>query len=440
MKPSKDTVHPLHARVQAGGHLSHARSGDKITETGDTEGTNKEIRILPLITRPEAHHIQTSVQSETLGRHLLIELRKCCPRLLVDIDGVQRSMEQTANLIGATIVKSVFHHFAPLGVSGVVVIKESHVAIHTWPEFGYAALDIFTCGPDIHPEQAIDFVMNTFQAEEIDIVECYRSPRSISVFAPPANTTTINTTAINTTATKTRPTNTTHSKAATTRPYTSLKSPNKGHDSERHGVGSSSCEAPPDLSGRDDQVIDEMLAHVPLLALPELRTTCIIDSRPETILQQVKKHPHIESHSLLNSLKDLHRHPPTDLILIKHPCQMFPQFSTNEDYYYALRDSLTPRGLIVSVAPSLLPDSSLFQDQLSMLKAQFGPEHVTMFTAAASLGYVFFVCSKNSFPSLSEINYKRAEVFVKTNCLYYYTPAIHKAAFTLPAFLKHMLL
>lgn len=55
-------------------------------------------------------------------------------------------MNEAAEAMGATIVTSTFHHFSPLGISGVVVIMESHLTIHTWPEYGYAAIDIFTCG------------------------------------------------------------------------------------------------------------------------------------------------------------------------------------------------------------------------------------------------------------------------------------------------------
>ena len=62
-------------------------------------------------------------------------------------------MLQAAEAAGATIVQSVFHRFSPHGVTGVVVVAESHLSIHTWPEYGYAAVDFFTCG-DCRPEAA----------------------------------------------------------------------------------------------------------------------------------------------------------------------------------------------------------------------------------------------------------------------------------------------
>ncbi len=60
-------------------------------------------------------------------------------------------MVSAAEEAGATVINSTFHHFSPIGVSGVVVIEESHLAIHSWPEFGYAAIDVFTCGDSVDP-------------------------------------------------------------------------------------------------------------------------------------------------------------------------------------------------------------------------------------------------------------------------------------------------
>jgi S-adenosylmethionine decarboxylase proenzyme len=83
----------------------------------------------------------------SLGRHLLVELYDCDPDKLNDPKGVEQAMREAASLSGATIVQSVFHMFSPYGVSGVVVVAESHLAVHTWPEYGFAAVDYFSCGP-----------------------------------------------------------------------------------------------------------------------------------------------------------------------------------------------------------------------------------------------------------------------------------------------------
>ncbi|WP_271769371.1 adenosylmethionine decarboxylase [Aquimarina algiphila] len=84
-----------------------------------------------------------------LGLHILMEFYECSDTILNKLDVLEESMNEAANVAGATIIKSVFHQFAPQGVTGVVVVAESHLAIHTWPEHGYAAVDFFTCNTDM---------------------------------------------------------------------------------------------------------------------------------------------------------------------------------------------------------------------------------------------------------------------------------------------------
>ena len=81
---------------------------------------------------------------EVLGCHLLLELRDCNSTLLNDLSYIRQAMIETAKEVGATIVGESFHHFSPQGVTGILAIAESHISIHTWPEYGYAAADIFS--------------------------------------------------------------------------------------------------------------------------------------------------------------------------------------------------------------------------------------------------------------------------------------------------------
>src|SRR3989304_5622831 len=81
---------------------------------------------------------------QALGRHLLLELFDCDAEAINSLEVVKASMVEAARLAQATIVDVVFHEFNPFGISGVVVIAESHLAIHTWPEYRYAAVDIFS--------------------------------------------------------------------------------------------------------------------------------------------------------------------------------------------------------------------------------------------------------------------------------------------------------
>jgi S-adenosylmethionine decarboxylase len=109
-----------------------------------------------------------------LGRHLLLELKFCNKEVLDDIEYLRTSLIEIAEKIGATVLNNVFHQFCPQGVSGVVVIAESHLCIHTWPEYGYAAVDIFTCGNTINPVDAVELLVNKLGAKEHSFQELKR--------------------------------------------------------------------------------------------------------------------------------------------------------------------------------------------------------------------------------------------------------------------------
>ena len=91
---------------------------------------------------------------ETLGRHVLVDFYGCSPALLDDAGYLERALNQAALAAGATVLNSTFHRFSPCGVTGVLAIQESHLAIHTWPERAFAAVDLFTCGQALDPWQA----------------------------------------------------------------------------------------------------------------------------------------------------------------------------------------------------------------------------------------------------------------------------------------------
>ena len=111
---------------------------------------------------------------KALGRQVLVEFYDCDPALLNDPGFVESSMKDAAVAAGSTIVDTVFRVFEPHGVSGVVVIAESHLAIHTWPEYGYAAVDLFTCGDKVDPWAAHDHLREAFRA---GCSECRELPR-----------------------------------------------------------------------------------------------------------------------------------------------------------------------------------------------------------------------------------------------------------------------
>jgi S-adenosylmethionine decarboxylase len=103
-----------------------------------------------------------------------VELRECNPEILKDLEKVKDAMVSAAKEAKATIVDISFHEFNPFGISGMVVIAESHLSIHTWPEYSYAAVDIFTCGDIIKPEVAASFLIERFESKSPSIVELKR--------------------------------------------------------------------------------------------------------------------------------------------------------------------------------------------------------------------------------------------------------------------------
>ena len=111
---------------------------------------------------------------QSLGRHVLAEVHGCRFEVLNDIKRVQDIMVNAALEAGAEVREVVFHKFSPQGVSGVVVISESHLAIHTWPELGYAAVDVFTCGEKVDPWDACNYVAEKFGAEYVNASEIKR--------------------------------------------------------------------------------------------------------------------------------------------------------------------------------------------------------------------------------------------------------------------------
>lgn len=115
-----------------------------------------------------------------LGAHLLVELRDCNPETLKDLGKVKNALVSAAKEARATIIDVSFHEFNPFGISGMVVIAESHLSIHTWPEYCYAAVDIFTCGDIIKPEVAAHYLINQFESKNPSIVEMKRGIFSCS--------------------------------------------------------------------------------------------------------------------------------------------------------------------------------------------------------------------------------------------------------------------
>jgi S-adenosylmethionine decarboxylase len=111
---------------------------------------------------------------KTLGKHLLCELTGCSSVKLSGVEWVKKEIYAAAFAAKATVLHGYFHQFAPTGVSGMLCLAESHISIHTWPETGYAAIDIYTCGETAMPHKAIEHLVTAFEADQHHIVEMAR--------------------------------------------------------------------------------------------------------------------------------------------------------------------------------------------------------------------------------------------------------------------------
>ena len=103
-----------------------------------------------------------------------MELKDCDKEVLNDVAFLKGVLRAAASECGATVLGESFHRFSPQGVSGVMVIAESHLFIHTWPEYGYVAADIFTCGNSVQPEKAAQTLIRKLGAKSHSIVEIQR--------------------------------------------------------------------------------------------------------------------------------------------------------------------------------------------------------------------------------------------------------------------------
>lgn len=111
---------------------------------------------------------------DTMGRHVIAELWGCSANKLNDMQSIERMMVNAALESGAEVREVAFHKFAPQGVSGVVIISESHLTIHSFPEHGYASIDVYTCGDRIDPNVACDFITKALGATRLESIEVPR--------------------------------------------------------------------------------------------------------------------------------------------------------------------------------------------------------------------------------------------------------------------------
>lgn len=120
---------------------------------------------------------------EAAGRHLLAELDRCAR--LPDVDVLARLLRAAAEAGCGTVLAVHTHDFGTSGgVAGIALLAESHISVHTWPEFSYAAVDVFMCGKTARPEAALEVLVQALGADRIRLQRIDRCAAAMSPLAP----------------------------------------------------------------------------------------------------------------------------------------------------------------------------------------------------------------------------------------------------------------
>jgi S-adenosylmethionine decarboxylase len=109
---------------------------------------------------------------KAIGRHIILEMWGC--RNLDSVETAERALRDLVQALGVNLLDLKVYPFSPVGVTGMAIVSESHLVIHTWPEYGYAAVDVFTCGAPRDPQDAIGVLRQHFQPERIGVMEINR--------------------------------------------------------------------------------------------------------------------------------------------------------------------------------------------------------------------------------------------------------------------------
>ncbi len=120
-----------------------------------------------------------TISGQNIGRHCILELYKCNQARLNDEAFIRTTITSSAKIAGATLINLVTHSFKPQGVTGLALLAESHISIHTWPEIGYAAIDVFTCGDHTMPEKACKLLFEDFLAKDFSFKNIEREIPSV---------------------------------------------------------------------------------------------------------------------------------------------------------------------------------------------------------------------------------------------------------------------
>ena len=421
-----------------------------------------------------------------LGNHILVEFMRCDPNIMNDVSGIERDMVEAARKAGATVINSTFHHFSPYGVSGVVVIEESHLAIHTWPEYGYAAVDLFTCG-EMDAWISFDYLKECFKSASYSAIEMKRGSKNL-----------LTRNDFDISSMRQRADEWKNPDMYTRNVWFTDKDENQAvslrytgevlHDVQTDFQRVRILESPKygKLLTLDDMFMTtendefhyhEMIAHPAMFAHKNVKNVLVIGGGDGGTIREVLRHESVEKVTMveidgevieackkyLPSIAAEFDNPKLDLIVgdgIEYVKNASPEaydmiivdgsdpvgpaeglFSVA--FYNDCYKALNANGILVSQGESPKFNENAFADVHKTIRGLFGEgnAHVALFyvpTYPTGM-WSFQFGIKNGDMSLKDIDTKEVDVFVDANGLKYYNSEIHHAALALPNFVKDLL-
>ncbi len=421
-----------------------------------------------------------------LGRHILVEFFGCEPQVMNDVAKIETAMVDAAAKAGATVINSTFHHFSPYGVSGVVVIQESHLAIHTWPEYGYAAVDLFTCGDSVDPWISFDYLKDEFHARNYSALEMRRGSLAQleRLDFDLASMRELN-------KKHTNPQRFTRNvwftdkddNQALSLRHTGEVFYDKTSEYQRtrvintYGYGMAlTIDNMFMCTEKDEAHYHEMISHPAMFAHGNVKKVLIIGGGDGASVREIVKHSSVEkvvmveidanvveaSKKHLPQMASAFDHPKLELIIgdgIEYVAKAAPKSFDyiivdgsdpvgpaeglfSEKFYRDCKNALADGGMLITQGESPLFNSSTFTELNACLKRIFPAKRVkTMLFHIPTYpsGIWSFQIAVNGDLDVTEPNEKALAEFQRPHALKYYNTEVHRAAFALPNYVKEML-
>lgn len=422
----------------------------------------------------------------SLGRHILVEYYGCSQRILTDASLLEQVVVKAAKDAGATVLNSTFHHFSPVGTSGVVVIQESHLAIHTWPEFGYAAVDLFTCGDQINPWISYESLKGSLESSWASPLELLRgqigmlpkiasSDEHYEYEDEPVSQVDYNRNVWFTEW---------ENDSGLSLKHKGNKLVDKRSEFQKLEVFDTykygkmlALDGVIMTTEKDEYVYHEMLTHPAMQIAPTAKRALVVGGGDGGIARELLRYPQLEevviaeldeevitvakehfpqlassfndsrtSLEIINGIEYAKKLEDNrfDMIIVDSPDPVgHAKGLFSREFYQDLHRILSPKGVLVTQSESPRFNEETFCEVAKCHRGIFGKENVWTYLAFVptytSGMWSFSMAVKATQDPLKDFDDLKARDFSKTSGLRYYNEEIHRAAFVLPTYVREML-